>query len=72
MGKERPKARKSWYALQLAIAKASGGRFMRMMTNACRVLYIALEDNDRRMRQRLEFFGLTLETAPTTLHLVYD
>lgn len=68
----RPKARKSWYALQLAIAKASGGRFMRMTTAGCRVLYIALEDNDRRMKQRLEFFGVTPDKAPNTLHLVYE
>jgi hypothetical protein len=68
----RPKARKSWYALQLAIAKAAGGRFMHMMVPPCRVLYIALEDNDRRMRQRLEFFGLQPGQAPDNLHLVYE
>ena len=68
----RPKSRKSWYALQLAIAKAAGGRFMGVSTPAGRVLFIALEDNDRRMRQRLEFFGLTPETAPANLHLVYE
>lgn len=68
----RPKARKSWYALQLAIAKAAGGQFMRVPTSACRVLYVALEDNDRRMRQRLEFFGMRPESAPANLHLVYE
>src|SRR5688572_1034881 len=60
----RPKSRKSWWALQLGIAKAAGGRHMGVNTPQGRVLYIALEDNDRRMRQRLEFFGLTPDTAP--------
>lgn len=35
------------------------------------MLYLALEDNDHRMRVRLEFFGLTPETAPEKLHFVY-
>ncbi|MDP3949600.1 AAA family ATPase [Microbacterium sp.] len=68
----RPKSRKSWYALQLGIAKATGGRFMGVDTPAGRVLYVALEDNDRRMRQRLEFFGVRPENAPTKLHIVYE
>jgi hypothetical protein len=68
----RPKSRKSWYALQLGIACAAKRRFMGVPPRDGRVLYIALEDNDPRMRQRLAFFGLTPETAPENLHLVYE
>lgn len=68
----RPKSRKSWYALQLVIAKSAGGQFMGVEIPAGRCLYVALEDNDRRMRQRLEFFGLAPDTAPANLHLVYE
>jgi hypothetical protein len=39
---------------------------------AGRVLGIFLEDNDRRMRKRLEFFGLTPQNSPQNLHLVYE
>lgn len=68
----RPKSRKSWYALQLSIAKTAGGQHMGVQTSPGRALYIALEDNDRRMRQRLEFFGINPDTAPKTLHIVYE
>lgn len=67
----RPKAKKSWYALQLQIAKATGGQFMGVPVKQCRTLGIHLEDNDRRMKQRLEFFGITNGSAPDNLHLVY-
>jgi len=68
----RPKSRKSWYALQLGIACTTKCRFMEVPPRPGRVLYIALEDNDPRMRQRLAFFGLTPETAPDNLHLIYE
>lgn len=68
----RPKFKKSWWALQLAIAKSTGGQFMGVKTDQCRAFYIALEDNDRRMRQRLEFFGLDTQTAPDSLHIEYE
>lgn len=67
----RPKARKSWWALQLDIAKARGNGFMGRPCEACRVLGIYLEDNDRRMARRLAFFGIAPETAPENLHLTY-
>jgi hypothetical protein len=68
----RPKSRKSWYALQLGIACTTKRRFMGAPPRGGRALYIALEDNDPRMRQRLAFFGLTPETAPENLHLFYE
>lgn len=68
----RPKARKSWYALQLGTAKATAGKFMGVETPGGRVLYIALEDNRRRMRKRFEFFGITPDTAPDNLHIFHE
>lgn len=49
----RPKARKSWMALQLAIAKATGGVFLGQRLEAGPVLYLALEDGARRLQDRL-------------------
>lgn len=68
----RPKFKKSWFALQLNIAKASGGQFMGVPTEQCRTLYLALEDNDRRMRKRFDFFSITIENLPQLLHIAYD
>lgn len=70
----RPKFKKSWFALQLGIAKACAGQFMSVPVERCRVLYLAFEDNDHRMRKRFEFFGITLLDGnfPHDLHIAYD
>lgn len=48
-----PKAGKSWLALALLLAVASGGVALGVIkTPARRVLYLALEDGDRRMQNR--------------------
>lgn len=47
-----PKKGKSWLALLLAQAIASGGRFLGRRASAGRVLYIALEDPPRRLKER--------------------
>lgn len=48
-----PKAGKSWLALAILLAVASGGRaFGRIDVAKGRVLYLALEDGDRRMQDR--------------------
>lgn len=49
-----PKAGKSWAALSIALALASGGRaFGKVLINRPRpVLYLALEDGDRRLQDR--------------------
>jgi DNA invertase Pin-like site-specific DNA recombinase len=49
----RPKLGKSWLALQLAAAVASGGRFLEREVEDGPVLFIALEDPPRRLRERL-------------------
>lgn len=49
----KPKKGKSWMSLQLAIAVATGTEFMGQETRKGRVMYLALEDTKRRIKQRL-------------------
>lgn len=51
----RPKVGKSWLALQLALAIASGGRLAGYLnvSRPARCLYISLEDRPRQVRARL-------------------
>lgn len=48
-----PKVGKSWMALGMCIGVASGGTFLEQSCNRGRVLYLALEDNPRRIQSRL-------------------
>lgn len=50
----RPKMRKTWLALQLSMAIASGRQFLGWDCNKGDVLYLALEDNERRMQNRIK------------------
>jgi hypothetical protein len=63
----RPKLGKSWLALQLAVAVASGGRFLDAKVEGGPVLYLALEDSPRRLKARLERLK-----APTGLRLRFE
>jgi hypothetical protein len=56
-----PKVGKSWLALSLAIAVSTGGRFMGSIKVEQReVLYLALEDSERRIKERaLKQGGIT-------------
>lgn len=50
----KPKMGKSWLALNLAIATATGGRALgRIQVEPGDVLYLALEDNERRLQSRM-------------------
>lgn len=49
----RPKVGKSWLALDVAIATATGGQVLGRRVSRGAVLYLALEDSDRRMHARL-------------------
>lgn len=62
----RPKLGKSFLALQLAIAVATGGRFLGHEIAQGGVLYIALEDGPRRLQRRL-----TKMAAPHSTRLVF-
>jgi hypothetical protein len=66
----RPKIGKSFFVLQLSTAKAQGCLFLDKQLEKGNVLYIALEDNPRRLKDRLckqgiinqDISGLTFET----------
>jgi len=61
----RPKIGKSWMALQLAIAVASGGYFLGKMVDQAEVLYLAFEDPGRRLKSRVKQIGVKHD-APIT------
>lgn len=68
----RPKLGKSWLALQVAIAVASGAVALgSIAVEAGPVLYLALEDNRRRLKSRLEKL-LHGGQAPSDLYLATD
>lgn len=50
----RPKMRKSWLALQLCVASATGGKFLDWKVNKAASLFLGLEDNERRIKHRIE------------------
>jgi hypothetical protein len=50
----RPKLGKSWLALQIACAVGAGGSVLGQQAVKGRVLYLALEDTPRRLRDRLQ------------------
>lgn len=65
-----PKLGKSWMALGLSIAIASGGRALGSIpVQAGEALYLALEDSPRRLQSRLKTLLGLYEDAPAGLHL---
>ena len=60
-----PKSCKSWMALDMALAVTAGRLFLGKATKECDVLYLALEDTDKRLHDRLT----TLEESNRRLHL---
>lgn len=66
------KTGKSWYSLDLAIAIAAGGRaFGTIPVKQGDVLYLALEDTQRRMKKRL-LRRLQEAEAPRELFIAHD
>jgi len=53
----KAKLGKSWLCLQLAQAVATGGMFLGVKVDQAPVLYLALEDNSRRIAQRAKLQG---------------
>ena len=49
----KPKAGKSWWVLQLAMSVVQGGSFLNRDVPEGAVLYLALEDNYRRLKDRM-------------------
>lgn len=62
----RPKMRKTWMALQMGIAVTTGGRFLEWNCNQGEVLFLGLEDNERRLRSRIRTLQ-TFNMAPPDL-----
>jgi hypothetical protein len=68
----KPKVGKSWLTLGLAIAVASGGRALGAIpVEQGEVLYLGLEDNDRRMQSRLRLI-LGGDQPPKALHVATE
>jgi hypothetical protein len=67
-----PKLGKSWLAMNLGVAIASGGKALgKLDTAAGDVLYLALEDPPRRLQERLRIV-LEGEPAPARLHFATE
>lgn len=64
----RPKIGKSWFALNLAVAGATGGMALaKIQVEQGEVLYLALEDTPRRLKERLAII-IPFGDLPDTLH----
>ena len=71
----RPKAGKSWLTMQLAITVANGGKALdKYLTYQGDVLYLALEDGERRLKNRLkkQLGGVENHPALDRIHLACD
>jgi len=66
----RPKVGKSWLGLELSLAVCSGGYFLSRKVKAGKVLYIAIEDNPRRLKDRMIKQGWTRDAA-ANLQIVF-
>jgi hypothetical protein len=65
-----PKVGKSWLLLNMLISLATGGLVLGSIKVAQKaVLYLALEDNARRLRSRLSHLGLDETGWPDTFHV---
>jgi len=69
----RPKRGKSWMGLGLALAVASGGKALgKIDVEKGDALYLALEDNPRRLQNRLAILKDPDSKLPSRLHLVTE
>ena len=64
----RPKSGKSWLSLQLAQAVDAGRPFLGQNTQRGKVLYVALEDGERRVYQRCQL----LKWQPQDADVLFD
>jgi len=63
----RPKIGKSWLGLQTSIAVGTGGTVLGQRVEKGKVLYLALEDSPRRIKERL-----TLQHAPANADVRFE
>jgi hypothetical protein len=67
----KPKSGKSWFMLNVAVAKATGGVALgKIQVELGGVLYLALEDSERRIKERLEKILGAGEPFPDDLHII--
>jgi RecA-family ATPase len=67
----KPKMGKSWLALDMAISVANGSRVLtNYQTTKSGVYYMALEDNERRIHQRVRDMGFT--DLPDSIHFEFS
>ncbi len=66
----RPKVGKSWLALQTAIAVGTGGKVLDRHVKQGSVLYLALEDNARRLQKPSDETGVCPETRQFVLNFL--
>lgn len=59
----RPKVGKSWMALQIAWAVATGGILFDHRVDPGNVLYLGLEDSPRRLKKRLQAMGVSRDAG---------
>lgn len=64
-----PKTRKSFLALDLAVAVATGSTFLGLKTNKCSVAYLDLEGSKARIAAREEAMGIKI---PSNVHVTMD
>lgn len=57
----KSKLGKSWFMMQVAFAVATGGQFLDRPIEQGKVLYLALEDSERRIKSRMKIQGWTVE-----------
>lgn len=61
---------KSWLVLDMCLSVAAGTDFLSRQTEAGEVLYMALEDSERRLKSRMQ--QLSRNVAPENLYLCTD
>lgn len=66
----RPKLGKSWLALQIALAVSTGGMVFGQTVERGKVLYLALEDNETRLKGRMQTQGWTA-AADVDFHVMW-
>lgn len=67
-----PKVGKSFFNFDLADAASVGGRFLGQQCHQCRVLYLALEDGQRRLQARQDDMVGDAHAGSDKLHIVHD